>query len=249
MRKSKRGSLAEFFASSPLRDSGLQVERDEKHAAGERALPNAPTVRTWQVLLLSGASGVGKSSVSYRLARMYDVGIVEADDIQVAVERMTTPEQQPVLHFWRTNPDAFLRLDEEQKLEHMRRHAAALAPALDGVIANHLETRTPIVLEGDFLLPALAVQPTYEDIAADGRVSAVFLYEEDEGQLRQNFLQREGEEQPGRARSAWLHSEWLRAECARLGVAAVRARPWDTVLERVIAAAAAHDREGKTVRG
>jgi hypothetical protein len=39
------------------------------------------------------------------------VGVPEIDDFQVILERMTTPEQQPVLHFFRTDPDAFHRLD------------------------------------------------------------------------------------------------------------------------------------------
>ena len=36
--------------------------------------------RSWQALLLRGASGVGKTSVSYRLARHYGVGLTEVDD-------------------------------------------------------------------------------------------------------------------------------------------------------------------------
>jgi hypothetical protein len=47
---------------------------------------------------------VGKTSVSYRLAHRYGVGITEIDDFQVILERLTTPDQQPAMHFWRTNP-------------------------------------------------------------------------------------------------------------------------------------------------
>ena len=36
----------------------------------------------WQVLLFGGASGVGKTSVSYRLAQHFGVGITEVDDFQ-----------------------------------------------------------------------------------------------------------------------------------------------------------------------
>ena len=56
--------------------------------------------RPWQVLLIGGASGAGKTSVSYRLANHFNVGITEVDDFQVILERMTTPAQQPELH-WR----------------------------------------------------------------------------------------------------------------------------------------------------
>ena len=44
------------------------------------------------------------SCQSYRLAQHFGIGITEVDDFQVLLERMTTPEQQPALHFWRTHP-------------------------------------------------------------------------------------------------------------------------------------------------
>ena len=41
-----------------------------------------PLVRRWEVLLLGGASGVGKTQVGYRLAHHFAVGITEVDDFQ-----------------------------------------------------------------------------------------------------------------------------------------------------------------------
>jgi 2-phosphoglycerate kinase len=64
--------------------------RNSEHRTNAISVP-----RTWQVLLLGGASGVGKTHVSYRLAQHYAVGITEVDDFHVILERMTTPEQQP----------------------------------------------------------------------------------------------------------------------------------------------------------
>ena len=60
--------------------------------------------RQWQVLLLGGPSGTGKTAVSYRPAQYFGIGITEIDDFQALLERMSIPEQQPVLHFWRTHP-------------------------------------------------------------------------------------------------------------------------------------------------
>jgi tRNA A37 N6-isopentenylltransferase MiaA len=42
-------------------------------------------IRRWQVLLLGGPSGAGKTAVSYRLARHFGVGITEVDDFQVVL--------------------------------------------------------------------------------------------------------------------------------------------------------------------
>ena len=44
--------------------------------------------------MIGGASGVGKTLVSYPLARQFGVGITEVDDFYGVLERMTTPEQQ-----------------------------------------------------------------------------------------------------------------------------------------------------------
>lgn len=189
--------------------------------------------RPWQILLLGGASGVGKTSVSYRLAHRYGVGLTEIDDFQAILERMTTPEQYPALHFFRNRPEEWRRLDEEERLAHSLRVAEALAGALELVIANHLDG-SPIVLEGDFLLPDLAIRSAYDSVPAAGRVRGLFLYD-DEAQIERNYLAREGRPQVGRARASWRYSEWLRGEAERLGVPTIAARPWATVLERACA--------------
>lgn len=196
-----------------------------------------PAARPWQVLLLGGPSGTGKTAVSYRLARYFGVGITEIDDFQVLLERMTTPEQQPVLHWWRTHP-AFNRLSATAIFEQGLDVGRAMAPGLEAVIANHLETQTPVVLEGDFIHPALAGLPSFAGQPNEGRVRALFLHEADEQQLVSNFRQREPERgpQPTRARVSRLYGEWLAREAERYGLPVVAARPWDTVLDRVIAA-------------
>ena len=191
--------------------------------------------RPWQVLLLGGASGVGKTQISYRLAQHYGVGLTEVDDFQVILEAMTTAEQYPVLHFWRTHPEEALRMSDDERLDFMLSYCRVLDQALSLVVANHIESRAPVVLEGDFILPSLAVQPRYGDVDAGGQVRAVFLVERSEEQLGQNYLAREGHVQSERAHASWRHSEWLREECRRLDVPAMPARPWDTTLERAIA--------------
>ncbi len=102
---------------------------------------------------------------------------------------MTTPEQQPALHFWRTHP-APDQLTAAQIMEQGLDVRRVMADGLDAVIGNHLESQTPVVLEGDFLSPALAAQTSFAGQPNDGRVRAVFLYEADEQQLATNFAQR-----------------------------------------------------------
>jgi 2-phosphoglycerate kinase len=189
--------------------------------------------RPWTVLLLGGASGVGKSQISRPLARHFGAEVTAVDDIYLALERMTTPEQYPEVHRWRLNPAEVLGFDDDRMLEHALGCAAVVTEALEPVIAEHLESSDAAVFDGDFLLPSLAARTSFENVSADGRVRALFLLE-DEEQLGRNFLTREGEEQARRARASWRYSEHLREECARLGIPAIPARPWDTVLDRAI---------------
>jgi 2-phosphoglycerate kinase len=193
--------------------------------------------RRWQVLLLGGPSGSGKTAVSYRLAQYFQIGITEIDDFQMLLERMTTPEQQPVLHFWRTHP-APDQLSATEIMEQGLALGQVMAVGLEAVIANHLESQTPVVLEGDFIHPSLAAQKSFAGLANDGRVRAIFLYESDERQLLANFLQREPDSGPQgtRARVSWLYGQWLKQEAERHGLPVLPARPWDTLFERMIAA-------------
>lgn len=192
--------------------------------------------RGWDVLLIGGASGVGKTSVSYRLAQHFGVGLTEVDDFQVILEHMTTPEQQPILHYWRTLPDG-TQLTPEDIVIHTLKVCAVMAPAIEAVIANHLESNTPVALEGDFLLPDLAVRTAYIDQANAGRVRGLWIDEDDEAQLVQNYLQREPDAgaQTYRARVSFLYGQHLKTEAERLGVTVVPARPWETVFERCLA--------------
>ena len=195
--------------------------------------------RSWQVLLLGGPSGAGKTSVSYRLARHFAIGITEVDDFQVVLERMTTPAEQPVLHYWQTHPEVE-DLSAEEILRHLIAIGEVMLPALEAVVLNHLESQAPVILEGDFILPTLAASPAFAELAPGGAVRGLFLYEESEEQLRQNFLQREPEEgvQEKRARVSWLYGQWLKEQAAQAGTLTLPARPWETVFARVLEALA-----------
>lgn len=172
------------------------------------------------IILLGGASGTGKSQVSYRLAARLGAALVEVDDIVVALQATTTPEQLPLLHFWDTQPHP---IDPAEVVKLQIAIAEALVPAVRAVVANHRETNTPVVIEGDYLLPIAGV-PT------------VILHEADEAQIARNYRAREPEagDQSGRALVSRMYGDWLAERALREGAAVVAARPWSDVLERVI---------------
>lgn len=184
----------------------------------------------WTVTVVCGASGVGKSRIAIALARRYNVPLAEVDDMVTVVKALTTPEQLPVLHLWDTNVAA-RQWTPTRIIEHTIVVAEAIRPAIEAVIADHIESVAPVVMEGDYLLP---------DVGAGfgDHVRTVLISEPDQEQIAANYLSRE----PGAAEqrfraivSAGFDAE-LRVRAARIGVPVVAARPWSDNVDRVDAA-------------
>jgi 2-phosphoglycerate kinase len=167
------------------------------------------------VILVLGASGVGKSRVAVPLAARLGVRLAEADDIVTALLALTTPEQLPLPH---------------QARDHFA-IADALTPGFRAVIADHLEFEAPVVFEGDFLLPELVAE-------FRGAVRAVLIVEPEVEELPANFLAREPESgaRRDRAESSVLIGAELARRAKTVGVPVIPARPWDTVLDRTLVA-------------
>ncbi|MER8041746.1 hypothetical protein [Streptomyces sp. NPDC094032] len=180
----------------------------------------------WRVLIVGGASGMGKTEVSRRLARLYGVPVVEIDDVVEALLAVTRPEHLPAVHYWRTHPEA-ARREPEFVVERQIEIARALVPAVEAVVANHVDTDTPVIVEGDYLLPGLA--------AARGPVRGVVVHEDSEARVVANYLAREPEEGPQhhRARVSVLYGRWLAEQAREAGVPVVAPRPWHDLSQRV----------------
>ena len=110
--------------------------------------------REWHVLLIGGASGVGKTTVAAGLGQRFGVNLTQLDDIQTALETLTTPKQQPLLHFWRTHWSEFSAFTDEQHVAHFLDVSRQVyQPVLDAVVGDRLDGEMPTIIEGDFILP------------------------------------------------------------------------------------------------
>lgn len=190
------------------------------------------TERDWHVLLVGGPSGTGKSTACAALMRRYGIGTAELDDLYAAVVAMTTPDQQPALHYWSTQA-ARRSWTAEEIVDVTVATVTALAPAVAAVVATHLNHGPPVIMEGDYLLPSAAAA------LAGPQVRVVFVDEPDEDQLIANFLDREPGEGPQtmRAEVSRRYGEWLRTEAAAHGLPAIPARPYSTLPDRIREAA------------
>ena len=204
-------------------------------------IDSAPT-QPWSVLLIGGHSGAGKTTVAYDLARRFGTACTQVDDIRLALQQIITPAERPALHFFLATPDVWQRPPAEL-CAGLIAVGELVSAALDIVIAHHLATAGPLILEGDGIVPALAAQSSFGGVANRSWVRAVFLVEPDEAVLQASMLgrgrgydDRSAAEQATQARMNWLYGRWLHQEAERRGLPVLPARPWPTLADRVIAA-------------
>ncbi len=180
-------------------------------------------VDTLSLILIGGASGVGKSRFAHEVALRTRSTVAQVDDLQTAIETLVPRERLPEYYVPSTT---YLRSDSGQEISAAIEHLAAwFAPAVQGLIANRVESQTSTVFEGDFIAPEVAAAS-----ALLGVKSLFLLASEDE--IRANFLARDGDEQVGRSVVSAMRSQRLADRCSELGLAALAARPFDTLLWR-----------------
>jgi 2-phosphoglycerate kinase len=206
----------------------------------------------WDVLLIGGPSGVGKSTAAKQIARRFGVSWLQVDDLRLALQwsqvRLPDPEDTRKLYFFDT-PEVWL-LSPEQLRDGFIGVGEALSPAIAKVITNHLAIAEPMVLEGDGLLPSLLARPDIQAWNQSGRVRAVVVAPPDEEAILANMLAR-GRGTPGRseselqanARANWLYGAWLAAEARRFGVLVLGSEPLDTLGDGIVDATAGSPNE------
>lgn len=199
-------------------------------------------VREWDVLLLGGSSGTGKSTVAPLLARRLGAACAQVDDFRLVMQRITAPQERPALHFFTSNMGIW-SLPPDLLCERLVEVGQIVSSALEIVVAHHVATAAPIVLEGDGIMPALAAQRIIAGVDVGMRVRAVFLHE-DSGEAIRAIMEARGRgfhrntegEQQTQARMNLLYGQWLRREAERYNLPVLPARPWETLPDRILSA-------------
>jgi len=199
----------------------------------------------WQVLLIGGSSGVGKTAAARQLAQQLSITLVLADDVRLALQRVTTSTSHPALHIF-----LGYRLEHWRVAEKVRDDwiavGQAMRPALQAIIEHHVAVPSAgqLILEGDTILPSLRQPGTYSDpiraMLADA-LRSVFIVEQDQTQLLNNLRSRGrgfetwgSLEQESFARASWLFGEWLSQEARGYGISVIASQPLTTLTERIL---------------
>ena len=184
------------LTSDDLAEVTLDVVRE---VAGERYAINY--VR-WQrvehldvpvVILIGGATGVGKSTIATQLAaRLGIVRVVATDAIREVMRAMLSPELMPTLHVSSFQADRAMREPPTVRGDALvigfREQTAAVSVGIDALIDRAAAEGTSIVIEGAHVVPG------FFDIEAHGsNILAVpfIIGVDDEERHRSHFAARE----------------------------------------------------------
>jgi 2-phosphoglycerate kinase len=184
--------------------------------------------RNWTVLFIGGASGIGKSSIAYEIARFYGVNVLEADDVHLSVKTVTTKESFPAIHYWDTGL-SWKDVGVEGNVNWLIDVSKEMIPILKELVNRHIEDKLPIIIEGDFIYPEFTVS------FDNPEVKSIFVNESDIHKILQNYLSREGGDlQHYRAEISIAYGKWIADTCNQNGIRVIESRPWDTALARAI---------------
>ena len=185
------------------------------------------TSRDWDILIIGGASGSGKTSISRPLSQFYGIDLVRVDDFQSFLESIITPEMIPTLHYWKIELN-WRNESVDWVVERLKSISQAWIPGLAAVIKDHLEENIPMILEGDFIHPELSLAIN------NPRIKTIFIHEPSREQIFQNYHAREGTLQQHRADVSHLYGNWPAEKCTDHGILIIEPRPWENVVDRVI---------------
>ena len=171
---------------------------------------------------------------------------IGVDDLRLAFQwsRVSLPARTAALYFFLDTP-AVWSLPPERLRDGLIEVGEIMSPAVDIVVGNHLNNAGPVILEGDGILPSIVARQEIRAGLAAGRVRIVFVDEPDEARLYQNYCQRgrgpqdrPADELQSETRAKARFNAWTVAEANRRGLPVVASRPFETLAERILAAAA-----------
>jgi hypothetical protein len=120
--------------------------------------------------------------------------------------------------------EAILDLPTTSQLELKLRMAREVCRSLEDQIREQLDQNTVLIVEGDDVLPELAVR------FSTGRLRALFILPRSEREVAEREAIRDPmlasgdpERRKSRTRVTWSYAEWLREEATRRGLSVVDA--------------------------
>jgi len=118
------------------------------------------------IILIGGASGVGKTTLAIALANLLDIPrVVATDDIRQVMRLMLSLELMPALHpssytAWAALPDSD-GVVEDPVIAGYQEQAREVSVGVRAIMDRCIEENTSVIIDGVHLLPDFLDMPTY----------------------------------------------------------------------------------------
>jgi len=181
-----------------LTDLALTVIRDEVGERYASSFAKWHTVRRLDlplVILLGGATGVGKSTIATMLAaRLGITRVIPTDAIREVMRSMFTEELMPTLHTSSFDAARLVRNPLPRSADPViigfREQASAIAVGVEALVARAVDEGTDLILEGAHLVPGFLDRRRF---AGQAVVVPLVVTVDDEELHRSHFVARAGE--------------------------------------------------------
>jgi 2-phosphoglycerate kinase len=187
-----------------LTDLALDVLREEVGARYAESFARWQMVKRLElplVILLGGATGVGKSTIATMLAsRLGITRVIPTDAIREVMRGMFSPELFPTLHTSSFDAARLVRHPLPRSADPVvigfREQAAAVAVGIHGLLVRAAEEGTDMIIEGAHVVPGFL---DWSDLTGKALIVPMVVTVDDEELHRSHFIVRsfEARNRPG----------------------------------------------------
>jgi 2-phosphoglycerate kinase len=225
--------------------ASLLSEIDERYASRYLQWQAVEDLRVPLIILLGGATGVGKSTLATQLAaRLHVTRVISTDAIREVLRAAVSKELLPTLHASSFQADTSLRVPPPEFADPVivgfQEQVQAVSVGIKALIARAVEEGTPIIVEGAHVVPGYL--GGWEEEFPDAVLVPVVLTVTDEDTHRGHFLRRavETKSRPGdRYLAGFGNIRLIQSYICRLaaenGVPLVEMFELDSTLQEIVA--------------